>query len=150
MGQSPSSKNYTNNPNNAIFVQGNADIKNGRVVPRVWTTEVTKTAEIGDILISVRAPVGDVCITDYNVVIGRGMASIKGTKFVYHKLICMKEFGFWDRISTGSTFESISSNDIKEAQIFLPNQKEEHRIGRFFDNIDNLITLHQRKCFYMF
>ena len=43
MGQSPSSKNYTDNPNDDILVQGNADLKDGKVVPRLWTKEITKT-----------------------------------------------------------------------------------------------------------
>lgn len=73
MGQSPDSKNYTDNPNDYILVQGNADMKNGRVVPRVWTTQVTKLAEKGDLILSVRAPVGDIGKTDYTVVLGRGV-----------------------------------------------------------------------------
>ena len=60
MGQSPNSENYTENPSDYILVQGNADMKEGRVVPRVWTTQVTKTADKGDLILSVRAPVGDI------------------------------------------------------------------------------------------
>ena len=57
MGQSPNSKNYTENPNNYILVQGNADLFNGQVLPRIYTTQITKIAHVGDILMSVRAPV---------------------------------------------------------------------------------------------
>ena len=60
MGQSPESKYYTNNPKDKILVQGNADLKNGRVVPRVWTVKGTKKASPNDIIMSVRAPVGDI------------------------------------------------------------------------------------------
>ncbi|MEE6755077.1 restriction endonuclease subunit S, partial [Limosilactobacillus reuteri] len=42
MGQSPSSKNYTDNPNDYVLVQGNADLKSNEISPRVWTKEVTK------------------------------------------------------------------------------------------------------------
>ncbi|WP_273954717.1 restriction endonuclease subunit S, partial [Leuconostoc mesenteroides] len=56
MGQSPNSENYTDDPNDYILVQGNADMKNGRVFPRVWTTQVTKQAEKDDLILSVRAP----------------------------------------------------------------------------------------------
>ena len=42
MGQSPSSKNYTDNPNDNILVQGNADLKDGKVIPRLWTKEILK------------------------------------------------------------------------------------------------------------
>src|SRR5699024_1107230 len=74
MGQSPNSENYTENPEDYILVQGNADMKNNRVVPRVWTTQITKQAEKGDLILSVRAPVGDIGKTDYDVVLGRGVA----------------------------------------------------------------------------
>ena len=145
MGQSPKSENYTDNPNDYILVQGNADIKDKKVVPRLWTTEVTKMAEIGDIILTVRAPVGDIGKTDYNVVIGRGVAAIKGTDFIFYTLEKMKKTGFWNRFSTGSTFESISSNDIKEAIIQIPTLKEQQAIGAYFSNLDNLINSHQEK-----
>lgn len=70
MGQSPKSENYTNDPKDHILVQGNADLKNGQVAPRVWTTEVTKIGKVGDIILSVRAPVGEVGKTAYDVVLG--------------------------------------------------------------------------------
>lgn len=145
MGQSPKSENYTDNPNDYILVQGNADIKNKQVVPRLWTTEVTKMAEIGDIILTVRAPVGDIGKTDYNVVIGRGVAAIKGNDFIFYTLEKMKMTGFWNRFSTGSTFDSISSNDIKEALIQIPTLKEQQAIGAYFSNLDNLISAHQEK-----
>ncbi len=145
MGQSPNSKNYTKNPNDYILVQGNADIKNGKVVPRVWTTQLTKQAEKGDLLLSVRAPVGDIGKTEYNVVIGRGIAGIKGNEFVFQQLSKMKDNNYWARYSTGSTFESISSNDIRGAIFFIPEKIEQESIGLFLKNIDNFIVLHQRK-----
>ena len=145
MGQSPKSENYTDNPNDYILVQGNADIKDKQVVPRLWTTEVTKTAEIGDIILTVRAPVGDIGKTDYNVVIGRGVAAIKGNDFIIYTLEKMKMTGFWNRFSTGSTFESISSNDIKEAIIQIPTLEEQQAIGAYFLNLDNFINSHQEK-----
>lgn len=145
MGQSPKSENYTDNPNDYILVQGNADIKDKQVVPRLWTTEVTKMAEIGDIILTVRAPVGDIGKTDYNVVIGRGVAAIKGNDFIFYTLEKMKMTGFWNKFSTGSTFESISSNDIKEAIIQIPTLEEQQAIGAYFSNLDNLINSYQEK-----
>ncbi|MGQ7470662.1 restriction endonuclease subunit S [Streptococcus suis] len=145
MGQSPDSKNYTNNPLDNILVQGNADLKNGNVEPRVWTTQITKIAEKGDIIVSVRAPVGDVAKTRYKVVLGRGVAGIKGNDFIYQTLIRMKQFGYWMKLSTGSTFESINSGDIKSSLIPLPTLPEQEAIGNFFSDLDQLITLHQRK-----
>ena len=97
MGQSPNSENYTDDPNDYILVQGNADMKNGRVLPRVWTTQVTKQAEKDDLILSVRAPVGDIGKTAYDVVIGRGVAAIKGNEFIFQNLGKMKSDGYWTR-----------------------------------------------------
>lgn len=140
MGQSPDSKNYTDNPNDYILVQGNADMQNGRVVPRVWTTQITKLAEKGDLILSVRAPVGDIGKTDYNVVLGRGVAAIKGNEFIFQLLSRMKQTNYWAKFSTGSTFESINSSDIKSAEIYLPSQDEQSAIGSLFRTLDDLLT----------
>ena len=145
MGQSPNSENYTDDPNDYILVQGNADMKNGRVFPRVWTTQVTKQAEKDDLILSVRAPVGDIGKTAYDVVIGRGVAAIKGNEFIFQNLGKMKSDGYWTRYSTGSTFESINSTDIKEAIISVPAIEEQDKIGSFFKQLDDTIALHQRK-----
>jgi len=145
MGQSPSSKNYTKNPEDYILVQGNADIRNGKVVPRVWTTQITKIAHKGDIILTVRAPVGEVAITDYTIVLGRGVASIKGNKFILQLLIKMNRNSFWNKLSTGSTFESINSNDIKKTIIFIPSIKEQNKIGNLLNLTDKLLTLQERK-----
>ena len=145
MGQSPGGENYTENPKDYILVQGNADMKNGKVVPRVWTTQVTKKADPEDIILSVRAPVGDVGKTDYPVVLGRGVAGIKGNAFIFQTLSRMKEIGFWTRYSSGSTFESINSADLKDAVIQIPNIEEQIKIGEFFTKLDDTIALHQHK-----
>ena len=140
MGQSPDSKNYTDNPNDYILVQGNADMQNGRVVPRVWTTQITKLAEKGDLILSVRAPVGDIGKTDYNVVLGRGVAAIKGNEFIFQLLSRMKQFNCWSKLSTGSTFESINSSDIKSTEIYLPSPDEQSAIGSLFRTLDDLLA----------
>ena len=140
MGQSPDSKNYTDNPNDYILVQGNADMKNGRVVPRVWTTQVTKLAEKGDLILSVRAPVGDIGKTDYTVVFGRGVAAIKGNDFLFYLLSKMKQSNYWAKFSTGSTFESINSGDIRSAEIMIPSQEEQSAIGFLFSTLDDLLA----------
>ncbi|MGX7074907.1 restriction endonuclease subunit S [Globicatella sanguinis] len=145
MGQSPNSLNYTNNPNDHILVQGNADILNGKVNPRVWTKEVTKTAEPGDIILTVRAPVGDVAVTEYNVVLGRGVASIKGNGFIFQLLKTFKLNGYWLKLSTGSTFDSINSLDLKNTTAYIPNKTEQDAISFLLSIVDTTITLHQRK-----
>ena len=140
MGQSPDSKNYTDNPDDYILVQGNADMQNGRVVPRVWTTQITKLAEKGDLILSVRAPVGDIGTTDYPVVLGRGVAAIRGNDFLFYLLSRMKQTNYWSKFSTGSTFESINSSDIKSAEICLPGQEEQSAIGSLFRTLDDLLA----------
>ncbi|WP_283265707.1 restriction endonuclease subunit S [Streptococcus dysgalactiae] len=140
MGQSPSSTNYTANPSDYILVQGNADLKNGYVFPRVWTTQITKTADAGDLIISVRAPVGDVAKTAFDVVLGRGVAGIKGNEFLFKTLSKLKNDGYWKRLSTGSTFESINSDDIKSTIIQIPTLPEQEAIGNFFSTLDEEIV----------
>ena len=58
MGQSPEGATYSESPTKYILVQGNADLKDGWVLPRIWTTQKTKTADAGDLIMSVRAPAG--------------------------------------------------------------------------------------------
>ena len=146
MGQSPNSGNYTNNPKDHILVQGNADIKNGKVFPRIWTTQITKIGKKNDLIMSVRAPVGDMAKTDYDVVLGRGVCAIKGNEFIYQILSKMKIDGYWNALSTGSTFDAINSNDIKKTLISIPKEQEEQTaIGNFFKQLDDTIALHQRE-----
>lgn len=145
MGQSPSSKNYTDNPNDNILVQGNADLKDGKVVPRLWTKEITKTIDKDGIILTVRAPVGDVARTDYKVVLGRGVAGIKGNDYIYQFLQKLQNNRYWVSLSSGSTFESINSNDIKDLIIDIPSVEEQTKISMLLNNVNSIITLHQRK-----
>lgn len=144
MGQSPNSKNYTNNPRDNILVQGNADLYNNRVLKRTFTTEVTKIADRNDILISVRAPVGDIARNQYeSIVIGRGIAAIKGNNFLYYQLEKMNNSGFWKKYIAGSTFESITGKDLKSSDIYISNHKEEKSIGDIFQTLTKTIQLHE-------
>ena len=145
MGQSPSSRNYTDNPNDNILVQGNADLKDGKVVPRLWTKEITKTIDKDGIILTVRAPVGDVARTDYKVVLGRGVAGIKGNDYIYQFLQKLQNNRYWVSLSSGSTFESINSNDIKDLIIDIPSIEEQTKISMLLNNVNSIITLHQRK-----
>ena len=146
MGQSPDGSTYSETPKDYILVQGNSDIKDGWVEPRLWTTQMTKKADVGDLIMSVRAPAGSMGKTAYNVVIGRGVAAIKGNEFIFQSLIKKDIEGFWKKITTGSTFESLNSNDIKNSNLLVPVNEEQIKIGQYFSQLDNLITLHQREC----
>ena len=147
MGQSPDGSTYSDEPSDYILVQGNADLQNGWVCPRIWTTQITKKADAGDLIMSVRAPAGAMGKTAYNAVIGRGVAAIKGNEFIYQLLVKMDTDGFWKTLSCGSTFESLNSDNIKNAEVKIPTTAEQIKIGGFFQYLDNLITLHQKKCF---
>ena len=145
MGQSPDGSTYSDEPSDYILVQGNADLQNGWVCPRIWTTQITKKADAGDLIMSVRAPAGAMGKTAYNAVIGRGVAAIKGNEFIYQLLVKMDADGFWKTLSCGSTFESLNSDNIKNAEVKIPTTAEQIKIGDYFQQFDNLITLHQRK-----
>lgn len=145
MGQSPDGSTYSDEPSDYILVQGNADLQNGWVCPRIWTTQITKKADAGDLIMSVRAPAGAMGKTAYNAVIGRGVAAIKGNEFIYQLLVKMDTDGFWKTLSCGSTFESLNSDNIKNAEVKIPTTAEQIKIGGFFQYLDNLITLHQRE-----
>ena len=145
MGQSPSSKNYTDNPKDWILIQGNADLKNGKIAPRIYTSQLTKKADIGDIILTVRAPVGEVAITDYYAVLGRGVAAIKGNLFIYFALEKFKANNKWNMYSSGSTFDSITGKDLNNLPLFFPSETEENKIGVLLNKLDNLLALYERK-----
>lgn len=145
MGQSPDGTTYSDAPGDYILVQGNSDLENGWVKPRIWTTQTTKSAEKGDIIMSVRAPAGQVGRTGYNVVIGRGVAAIKGNEFIYQLLVKLDIDAYWKQVSSGSTFDSLNSDNIKNAEIKVPSIEEQEKIGNFFHKLDNSIFLEQQK-----
>ena len=140
MGQSPNSKNYTSNKNDIILIQGNADLNNGYIVPRIFTT-----CSINDIIMTVRAPVGDTAISDYNACIGRGVCAISGDKYIYHYLNYLKIKDYWKKISKGSTIDSITSDDIRSLSINFPNSDEAKKIVKTLDLLDKKIELQSKK-----
>ena len=145
MGQSPDGSTYSDVPSDYILVQGNADLDNGWVKPRIWTTQKTKTADAGDLIMSVRAPAGSMGKTGYDIVIGRGVSAIKGNEFLFQLLTKLDLDGFWKAFSCGSTFDSLNSDNIMNALISVPKPDEQIIIGQYFEHLDNLITLHQRE-----
>ena len=77
MGQSPSSVAYNYTKNGLPLIQGNLDIFEGVTSPRMWTSDITKQCDIGDIILTVRAPVGDVAMYNRSACLGRGDCAIK-------------------------------------------------------------------------
>ncbi|WP_344728255.1 restriction endonuclease subunit S [Corallibacter vietnamensis] len=149
MGSSPKSSSYNENKKGLPLLQGNADIKNRKSKPRIYTTEVTKKCEIDDILLSVRAPVGTVAKSLHNACIGRGISAIRVVKgnsqeFLYQWLISFEPY--WVNISQGGTFDSVNSSDIKSLKIFLPkNPKEQQKIADCLSAADDLIEAQSQK-----
>ena len=83
--------------------------------------------------------------TAYDVVLGRGVAGIKGNELIYQLLVKMDSDGYWKKLAAGSTFESINSDAVNKADIVIPQDiEEQQQIGTYFRNLDTLITLHQR------
>ncbi|MEA9424390.1 restriction endonuclease subunit S [Aeromonas caviae] len=148
MGSSPKSEAYNENGVGLPLLQGNADIKNRISAPRVFTSEITKECEIGDILLSVRAPVGTVAISEHKACIGRGIAALHAKpnfdqSFIYQFLLWFEPK--WGSLSQGSTFESINSDDIKNLKIKVPNFGEQQKIAAVLTTADQEITTLQQK-----
>lgn len=141
MGQSPSSENYNNEMIGMPLIQGNADIEERKTKPRTFTSQITKTCDINDILITVRAPVGSVSKSLHNAVIGRGVAAIKANinnEFLYQYLISIENT--WERISQGSTFTAINSDDLKKLKVPVPSEKEQDKIAEILSTWDDAIS----------
>ncbi|HAU1360174.1 restriction endonuclease subunit S [Legionella pneumophila serogroup 1] len=142
MGTSPSSRSYNEKNLGLPLIQGNADILNRKSSPRIFTSEITKECTVGDILLSVRAPVGTVAISQHRACIGRGIASIKAKKdfnqeFLYQWFLWFEPK--WGSLSQGSTFESISSGDIKSLKLLIPDLEEQQKIAVVLSTIDREI-----------
>lgn len=145
MGQSPSSSNYNSQGDGLPLIQGNADIANRKTIKRVFTTQITKRGRAGDILMSVRAPVGEVSRATFDLCIGRGVCAIRyPNDFLYHYLIFLEPM--WAKHSKGSTFESVNSTDVRGVEIQLPSDlPEQIAIAAVLSDMDaELAALEQR------
>ncbi|WP_457794591.1 restriction endonuclease subunit S [Acinetobacter baumannii] len=152
MGSSPKSEAYNECQTGLPLIQGNADIKNRFSYPRIYTTEITKECMPNDILLSVRAPVGNIALSKHNACIGRGIAAIKANKvnfqgFLYQLLLWMEPR--WSAFSQGSTFESINSDDIKRLKLKIPAQEEQTKIAIVLSTADQEIEALQKKLAYL-
>ena len=85
---------------------------------------MTKRGRSGDILMSVRAPVGEISRAGFDVCLGRGVCAIRyDNDFMYHCLIYMEPT--WAKLSKGSTFDSVNSSDVKALELKLPIEPTE-------------------------
>ncbi len=143
MGSSPSSSSYNEDGVGLPLIQGNADINERFSAPRIFTSQITKECDEGDLLLSVRAPVGTVAVSRHNACIGRGIASIKAKDnclqgFLYQFLMELEPK--WKSLSQGSTFEAVNSDEIRNLGISLPSFKEQTKIANFLTAVDEKIT----------
>lgn len=151
MGQSPSSSDYSNNSTNLPFLQGNVDFKKIYPEPRIYCNTANKRAIVNDILLSVRAPIGAINISDREYGIGRGLCAIRTHnnlhKYLYYQLLSrVKEL---KSLGTGSTFEAIAIDDIKNIIEIIPPIKEQKQISSYLDYnislIDKLIGKNEKQ-----
>lgn len=148
MGSSPSSISYNENKIGLPLLQGNTDIKNRLSAPRIYTTEITKECKVGDILLSVRAPVGTVAKSIHNACIGRGISALRAKKpnsqeYLYQWLFSYESS--WGKISQGGTFDAVNSDDVRNLLVPIPSPKEQQKIASCLSSLDELITAQSKK-----
>lgn len=146
MGQSPPSETYNENKEGMPFLQGKAEF--GTIFPRhiKYTTKPLKIAKKGSVLVSVRAPVGDVNLANMDYCIGRGLASIcsynSDNTFLFYQLKLRKTE--LEQKSGGSTFKAIGRKDLEEFLIIKPPLPEQKKIATVLKTIDDAIEAVQK------
>ena len=143
-GQSPASSTYNSVGDGLPFFQGKADFQEMYPKVRMWCTSTKrKEAEPGDILISVRAPVGAVNICNQKSIIGRGLSAIRPTsrldgKFLYYHLKANeKQIA---ALGTGSTFKAITQDTLQKISIPSPPIDEQKRIAYLLSKVEGAIA----------
>ena len=144
MGQSPKSEFYNTTGEGVPFLQGNRTFGLKYPTFDTFTTKVTKMANAGDVIMSVRAPVGDLNITPSDVCLGRGVCSLRmkneNQEFLYYmmkyyvpKLVNME---------SGTVFGSVNKNDINELKIDIPaDENQQLKISKILSIIDEKIKI---------
>lgn len=133
MGQSPPSKSYNLNGNGLPFFQGKAEFGEIYPTPRKFCTEPKRFAEVNDVLISVRAPVGPTNLVNQRCCIGRGLASIRCKEKVSFKFLLYALRNYEKQIAykvqdQGGGFTAIKRNQLANIEIPVPPLKEQQRI----------------------
>lgn len=146
-GQSPEGVFYNKNGEGTPFYQGKKEFGDRFLgAPTTWTTKITKIAQQGDILMSVRAPVGPINFSTQQICIGRGLASIRAGElvdknFLYYFLLYKQP-----EISgnTGAVFDSINKDQIASIEIPLPSVEKQKKIVEKLDKALAEIDLLER------
>ncbi len=142
MGQSPPGSSYNEHGVGQPFFQGKTEFGEVHPTVRKYTTAGTKFAKAGDILMSVRAPVGPTNIADIDCVIGRGLAAIRAKSVVSQSYLrwTLKhlEIDIQSK-GTGTTFDAITGETLRGTLIALPPLAEQHKIVELLE--DHLLRL---------
>lgn len=144
MGQSPKSDFYNTERKGYPFLQGNRTFGYKYPTFDTYTTVMTKPAKAGDVIMSVRAPVGDLNITPVDMCLGRGVCSLRmkngNQSFLYYMMkyyvphLLKKE--------SGTVFGSVNRNDINGLEVDIPEDEQtQRRIARYLEMIDEKIEL---------
>ena len=149
MGQSPESSSYNTDGKGIPFFQGNADFGERYPVTRVWCNEPTKIASAGDILISVRAPIGALNYAKEECCIGRGLASITpdlskvSSEFVYWLL--KGKNNELNSKGTGSTFKAIGRKVLEETLVPDISFEKQHEYATNLEKIHSIIRMRKQE-----
>lgn len=144
MGQSPKSQYYNNTGDGIPFLQGNRTFGFKKPIFDTYTTHITKTAKAGDVIMSVRAPVGDLNITPEDICIGRGVCSLRmkngNQEFLYYM---MKYYvNHLLKKESGTVFGSVNRRDIETLEVDIPEDENvQKKIARYLSMIDEKIEL---------
>ncbi len=151
MGQSPAGESYNEDGNGMIFFQGCTDFGNRFPSVRQFTTAPTRYAKEGDILLSVRAPVGTLNIAKDDCCIGRGLAALNSRdnciSYLFGVMINLKQI-FDRRNVDGTTFGSITKDDLFSLQVVRPDKATLLRFNEIVNPIfqkQNKIELENQK-----
>jgi type I restriction enzyme S subunit len=135
-GQSPKSITYNNEKDGLPFYQGKADFGSISPIPKTWCNAPIRIAKQGDILLSVRAPVGPTNMANEECCIGRGLYAIRANTNVDRRCLITYFKLFEAKISkmgSGSIFQAITAKDIKNLTIPLPPLDEQKRIANIIE-----------------
>ena len=135
-GQSPNGSNYNKSGEGLPFYQGKKEFGEKYIgEPKIWTTQVTRQAESGDILMSVRAPVGPINFSSQRICIGRGLAAIRPKKEINREFLYYGLFALQHKIkgNEGAVFASINKKQIQNLPFCLPPLPEQRRIAAILD-----------------
>lgn len=149
MGQSPPGSTYNETGEGLPFFQGAADFNHRYPTPRVFCTAPSRIAEAGDILFSVRAPIGRVNVANQRCAIGRGLAIIRphhSTDARYIEFALRYAEPLWQAIEgNGSVFGNATRRDLEHFRIPWPNNEAERSaIAHILGTLDDKIELNRR------